>query len=116
MPKWIEERAKHIRDKNPDMPESQSWAIATQQAYATKKVPSSYGTKEGRNEAKKKYDEPRDSYVKTPNPKEKTSGLDPITIASFSDELFKIASSPMASVMKASRTLPKMPKMTNAAP
>jgi hypothetical protein len=31
MPKWIHDRAKHIRAKNPDMPESESWAIATNQ-------------------------------------------------------------------------------------
>ncbi len=31
MPKWIHDRAAHIRAKNPDMPESESWAIATNQ-------------------------------------------------------------------------------------
>ena len=32
MPKWIHDRANHIRAKNPEMPESESFAIATLQA------------------------------------------------------------------------------------
>jgi hypothetical protein len=31
MPQWIHNRAEHIQDKNPGMPESESWAIATNQ-------------------------------------------------------------------------------------
>ena len=31
MPKRIHDRAKHIMSENPDMPESQAWAIATKQ-------------------------------------------------------------------------------------
>lgn len=31
MPKWWKDRAKHIREKNPDMPEGMEWALATNQ-------------------------------------------------------------------------------------
>lgn len=64
MPKWIEDRAAHIRSKNPDMPESQSWAIATQQSHKLGKTPKRYGTKEGRQMARAKYTKPRKEYLK----------------------------------------------------
>lgn len=32
MPQWVHDRAAHIRARNPAMPESESWAIATEQA------------------------------------------------------------------------------------
>lgn len=67
MPEWIHERAKHISAKNPSMPESEAWAIATQQAHATGKSPKGYGTLVGRREAKQKYDTPKDDK-KTANP------------------------------------------------
>lgn len=67
MPEWIHDRAKHIRAKNPDMPESESWAIATQQAHAVGKSPKGYGTSEGRHEAKEKYQTPGDDK-KTADP------------------------------------------------
>jgi len=69
MPAWIHERAKHISAKNPSMSESQAWAIATQQSHALGKSPKGYGTLEGRRDAKKKYDTPKDD-VKTDNPGE----------------------------------------------
>ena len=31
MPKWWKDRASHIREKNPDMPEGMEWALATEQ-------------------------------------------------------------------------------------
>lgn len=83
------------------MPESQAWAIATQQAYASGKAPKSYGTKEGRREAKRKYDEPKGEYVQTADPKSKTASSSSHTASTstnltmweaFDDELQKIAS------------------------
>jgi hypothetical protein len=73
MPKWIHNRADHIRKKNPGMPESESFAIATQQAYASKKAPKDYGTDKGRTDANKKYDKSPSSYEQNSDPKEKTS-------------------------------------------
>jgi hypothetical protein len=67
MPAWIHDRAEHIRSKNPDMPESESWAIATQQSHALGKTPKSYGTLKGREVAKAKF--------KTPGDDVKTAGL-----------------------------------------
>lgn len=32
MPKWIHDRAEHIMRKNPQMPKSEAWAIATNQS------------------------------------------------------------------------------------
>lgn len=67
MPQWIHDRAEHIRAKNPDMPRSMSFAIATQQAHSTGKSPKGYGTAEGREEAKRKYTTPEDD-MKTADP------------------------------------------------
>jgi hypothetical protein len=64
MPKWIHDRAKHLRDKNPDLPEGAEYGIATQQAYAAGKAPKGHGTSEGRKKAKKKYKKPRKEYDK----------------------------------------------------
>ena len=66
--KWISERAKHIRKRNPDMEKSESYAIATLQGHATGKTGKKYGTAEGRAKAAKKYPSP-EKYVKTANPK-----------------------------------------------
>jgi hypothetical protein len=116
MPQWIHDRAKHLRAKNPDMPESQSWAIATQQAYAAGKAPKSYGTKEGRHEAKQKYDEPKKGYEQKADPshKSKTSGLRLDVWMGFADELQKIAAA--ASVADITRSVgkkPSLPKLTS---
>lgn len=91
MPAWIHNRAKHIQAKNPSMPESQAFAIATQQAHAAGKSPKGYGTAEGRREAKKKYDKSPSKYTQTADPgnKAKTAGL--VFLMGFSDELTKIA-------------------------
>jgi hypothetical protein len=67
MPEWIHNRASHIQAKNPSMPESEAWAIATQQAHATGEAPKGYGTAKGKKDAKKKYKTPGDD-VKTADP------------------------------------------------
>lgn len=68
MPEWIDKRQQHLRAKNPEMPESEAWAVATQQAHAAGKSPKGYGTPEGRHESKAKYDEPKKEYEKAPDP------------------------------------------------
>jgi len=115
MPKWIHDRAHHIMAENPDMSESQAWAIATQQSHATGKTPKGYGTPTGKHEAKQKYDEPKKSYEHTADPgkvgtvqeklqdkgldirKEASTGVrspfDLVLVGGFSDELQKIANS-----------------------
>lgn len=77
MPQWIHDRAKHILKKNPDMPESEAWAIATQQAHKLGKTPKGFGTSEAKAEARAKYRKPRSEYKKTAS-------------AAFLDELMKI--------------------------
>lgn len=67
MPAWMHQRAEHILTKNPSMPKSEAFAIATQQSHALGKSPKSYGTLEGRETAKAKYDTPKDDK-KTANP------------------------------------------------
>lgn len=67
MPKWIHERAEHILAKNPSMPKGEAFAISTQQAHATGKSPTGYGTSRGRRDAKTKFDTPKDD-VKMANP------------------------------------------------
>ncbi len=75
------------------MPESEAFAIATQQSHAVGKTPKSYGTSEGRQKAKQKYPTPGDDK-KTADPggigKEKAAYLAPFMDA-FTDELTKIA-------------------------
>lgn len=44
MPKWIHDRADHILSKNPDMPKSMAFGIATKQSKAMKKVGSDLDT------------------------------------------------------------------------
>lgn len=98
MPQWIHDRARHIQAKNPEMPESQAFAIATQQSHAVGKTPKGYGTAEGRKKAKRKYSTPGDDK-KTADPGRKGEAfekaaqlryLGPYTSA-FADELEKIA-------------------------
>jgi len=67
MPEWMHQRAEHILAKNPSMPKSEAFAIATQQMHSLGKSPKSYGTKGGRETAKAKYDTPKDD-VKAANP------------------------------------------------
>ena len=74
------------------MPESESWAIATQQSHATGHTPKGYGTAEGKREAKKKYDTPGDDEQQA---SPKTAGISiPFSAAlvgGFCDEMCKIA-------------------------
>jgi len=67
MPEWMHERAEHILAKNPSMPKSEAFAIATQQMHALGKSPKGYGTSAGKLEAKKKYKTPKDDE-KSANP------------------------------------------------
>jgi hypothetical protein len=83
--------------KNPRMDKRTAFAIATQQAYAAGKAPKSYGTKAGRREAKRKYDEPKSHYKKT------------AAMAACADEIAKIAQLGMPA-------LPQMPQLTQALP
>lgn len=120
MPEWIHSRADHIRAKNPGMPKSESFAIATQQSYAAGKAPSSYGTSKGRHEAHEKYDEGKSNYVKAADPKSKSksAGMPLEMVLGFSDELKKIATgtpstaSSSSQVTKSVSTTPKLPKLT----
>jgi len=83
MPQWIHQRAKRIQKDNPSMPESEAFAIATQQSHAGGHSPKGYGTAEGRKTARKKYDGPRSGY-------QKTAGLTEVTVGAFLDELANI--------------------------
>ena len=67
MPQWIHQRAEHLLAKNPSMPKSEAFAVATQQSHALGKSPKGYGTAAGRHTAKEKFDTPKDD-VKTSNP------------------------------------------------
>jgi hypothetical protein len=67
MPEWIHDRARHILAKNPSMPKSEAFGIATSQAHATGHSPKGYGTAKGRREAKAEYRTPKDD-VQTANP------------------------------------------------
>jgi hypothetical protein len=92
MPSWLHNRADHILSKNPSMPKSEAFAIATQQSHATGHTPKGYGTASGRAKAKKKYPHP-EAYVQTANPssKEKSSGMDLPLLKGFTDEVQKIS-------------------------
>jgi len=91
MPAWIHNRAEHILSKNPAMPKSQAFAIATQQSHATGHTPGGYGTAEGKQKAKRKYRKSQSEYTQTADPssKSKTSSL--AFLKGFSDEMKKIA-------------------------
>lgn len=82
--KWIYQRAKNLRAKNPDMEESTSFAIATQQAHKVGKSPKGFRTAEGVQTAKNKMTGPVKEYRKT------------AMIAGFFDELEKVAVSQKA--------------------
>jgi hypothetical protein len=68
MPEWIHNRAEHLLAKNPSMPKSTAFALATQQSHKMGKTPKGYGTAEGKREARAKYDKPKKDYVKGANP------------------------------------------------
>lgn len=75
MPKWVHDRADHLRAKNPDMPKSMAFAIATQQGEATGHTPKGFGTAEGLRMAKAKYRSPQnDAQAADPGSKEASIG------------------------------------------
>jgi len=78
--KWIYRRASRLRESNPDMSESTSFAIATQQAHKVGKSPKRFRTPEGVATAKAKMSGPTKEYRKT------------ASLAGFFDELEKTAS------------------------
>lgn len=96
MPQWMHDRAEHILAKNPSMPKSQAFAIATQQSHALGKSPKGFGTPEGRRTAKAKFDTPRDDK-KTANPgglkspRLEKGAMDLSSFRAFRDEFQKIA-------------------------
>ena len=69
------------------MGKSQAFAIATQQSHATGHTPKSYGTPEGKREAKAKYDEPKKTYENKSDPGQvgKKVDLDKIKQAGVGD-------------------------------
>ncbi|MHC4180572.1 MAG: hypothetical protein ACYSWU_23985 [Planctomycetota bacterium] len=77
--KWIYERASRLRKKNPEMEESTSFAIATQQAHKVGKSPKGFRTAGGMREAKAKMTGPVKEYRKT------------AALAGFFDEMEKDA-------------------------
>ena len=93
MPEFIHNRAEHILAKNPSMPKSEAFAIATQQSHAMGKSPKGYGTAEGKREANVKYDTPKDDEHKA-NPgnleSPKMASIFEIMKAAMLDELQKI--------------------------
>jgi hypothetical protein len=107
MPAWLHNRADHIRRKNPEMPKSQAFAIATQQSHATGHTPKNYGTPEGKRKAKQKYDEAPSSYEQTADPKEKKAML-----LGFADELKKIAAA-TPGIMPTPKPMLTKPKPTS---
>lgn len=60
MPEWIHARAENILKKNPSMPKSEAFAIATQQSHVLGKSPDGYGTTKGREMAHRKFSTPAD--------------------------------------------------------
>lgn len=82
MPEWMHNRAEHILAKNPSMPKSEAFAIATQQMHAGGHGPKGYGTAEGRRTAKAKFSTPKDDQQKA-NP----GGLDSPKMASVGQTL-----------------------------
>lgn len=63
--KWIYQRAARLRAENPDMKESTSFAVATQQAHKVGKSPKGFRTPQGVREAKSKMTGPIKEYRKT---------------------------------------------------
>lgn len=103
--------------KNPSMPKSEAFAIATQQSHALGKSPKGYGTSEGRKAAKQKYDEPKSHYTQTADPKEKTAfSINSAVMSGFCDEFQKIAGLEMKPTAPEALGAPKMtaPKVSTS--
>jgi len=93
MPEWIHNRAEHISAKNPSMPKSQAFAIATQQSHAVGKTPKGYGTAEGRHVAKAKFSTPKDDK-KMANPGQLVSAkMAGVKLAVSKNWAFRLSSS-----------------------
>ncbi len=90
MPEWIHDRAQRLRASNPDMSESEAWAISTQQSHALGKTPKSYGTSEGRERARAKYKTPNDDQNTAEGGLVAIHGLGAM-LTGFADEVEKIA-------------------------
>lgn len=71
--KWIHDRAEHILQSSDSLDgekgKSIAYALATQQAHRLGKSPKGYGTEEGKQVAKQKYDQPKSHYTQTARPK-----------------------------------------------
>ena len=123
MPKWIHDRARHIQAKNQSMPESMAFALATQQSHALGKSPKGYGTAEGRETAKTKYDTPKDDK-KTADPggigkemeKEAQLFFSPAYFSAFADEFVKIAMMPVPMAASTPQDALAKPKVTAPKP
>jgi len=89
----------------PEKAKQVAFAVATQMAHKTGKSPKTFGTSEGRSEAKAKFDKPKSEYKKTASA---------IMFDGFSDELEKIAIS--FRLPSAIRNVPAVTKnlLTNA--
>lgn len=86
MPAWIHDRAMKLKKQMedtypPEKAKQVAFAIATQQAHKTGKSPKTFGTSEGRAEAKAKFDRPKSEYKKTASA---------IMFDGFTDELQKM--------------------------
>lgn len=97
MPAWMHDRAEHILAKNPSMPKSEAFAIASQQTHALGKGPKGWGTAEGKATAKKKYDTPKNDEhranpggLESPKMEKKEAGLLEVVKTAMLDELQKI--------------------------
>lgn len=70
MPAWIEKRRKRLEPElresySPKKAKQVAYALATMQSHKVGKTPKSYGTTEGRREARQKFDKPKKEYQKT---------------------------------------------------
>lgn len=108
MPKWMHDRADHIQAKNPAMPKSEAFAIATQQMHSLGKGPKGYGTAEGRATAKRKFNTPKDD-VQTANPGKLKAAMETVSAAQFEaflDELEQIKDAGVLDTLKNVFTTP----------
>jgi hypothetical protein len=106
MPAFIHDRATHILAKNPSMPKSEAFAIATNQGHALGKNPKGYGTAEGKAKAKKIYSTPKDD-VRTANPGGLTSSkMGSVMVTAFFDELEHIKNAGLLEGVKKVLTTP----------
>lgn len=89
MPEWVHNRAEHLLAKNPSMPKSMAFAIATQQGESGGHVPKGFGTAEGRRTSKAKFSTPKDDERKAnpgglETPKLKHAAIGPMLVSLLS--------------------------------